>query len=82
VNDSFCKYSKQYQGLRKPACNKGNPCELCLMKFNLQEATKVLDRPPFKFKGKDYAYVAELKTQLHYLSFKAESATLKSLENL
>jgi hypothetical protein len=82
MSEAICKYAKQYQGLRKPACNKGDPCELCTMKFRLQEVSRILDRPPFEFKGKGYAYVAELEAQLHILTFKAEKLTLISLENL
>lgn len=81
MSEVECKYAKQYQGFRKPACNKGDPCDLCTMKFRLQEIAGALERPPFEFKGKGYAYVAELETQLYILTFKAEKQAVISLEH-
>ena len=28
-----CKNANRYQGLRKPSCNGGNPCTVCITKY-------------------------------------------------
>lgn len=41
-----CANSGKYQGIRKPACNQGSPCESCLKKYAEVQAAK----PPKKEK--------------------------------
>jgi hypothetical protein len=39
-----CKNAADYKGVRRPACNKGNPCQACLAKYAEVQAKKVLDK--------------------------------------
>jgi hypothetical protein len=38
-----CPGAKKYKGLKKPRCNKGNPCDSCLAKFAAVQGAKVTD---------------------------------------
>lgn len=35
-----CKNADEYKGIRKPACNKGNPCETCVAKYKETQELK------------------------------------------
>lgn len=35
-----CRNSHKYKGIRKPSCNKGNPCETCLKKYEEYQTSK------------------------------------------
>lgn len=37
INPVKCKNADQYLGLYKPTCNNGNPCEVCSLRFELQQ---------------------------------------------
>jgi hypothetical protein len=67
-----CRYSKTYSGRRKPKCNGGESCELCNTKYGLQELARILDRPPFELKGKDYKYVSRFLFLLNISTFNCE----------
>jgi hypothetical protein len=38
-----CPGAAKYKGLKKPRCNKGNPCQSCLLKYAAVQAAKVTD---------------------------------------
>jgi hypothetical protein len=70
-----CKYSKQYQGIRKS--KRANCCELCKAKYQIQQIAVVLDRVLFDLKGKDSEYAIWLWNRLRDHTFYAERKVLK-----
>lgn len=43
-----CSNSSRYKGIRKPRCNKGNPCQTCLDKYRAERLTRTNPGPSQK----------------------------------
>lgn len=64
-----CKNAIKYLGARRPRCNDGEGCDLCNLKWDLQEIARNLDRPLFDLAGLDYRTTLGLFDALRYASF-------------
>lgn len=64
-----CRNAIKYLGARKPKCNAGEGCDLCNLKWDIQEIDRKLERPLFDLAGVNYLTTLTLFNELRHVSF-------------